>query len=97
MKKRIITIMLAVMIALVPAGAMGKTSDADLAKAWKAEHCKSGHIEKVKTTAQGGYKGNAGRWSVRYPKKVKKGKRVTVYMVVKGDDVEAMICLGVVK
>lgn len=63
----------------------------------EAEHCKGGHIETVNTTAQGGYKGKAGKYTVKYPKKVKKGKKVKVYMVVKGGDVKAMICLGKVK
>ena len=96
MKKRIITIVLAAMIAAAPVTASA-ASDYDLAKDWQTKHCKGGHIEKVNTTAQGGYKGKAGRWSVKYPKKVKKGKKVKVYMIVKGGDVKAMVCLGKVK
>lgn len=88
----VITMMLAASTCTASAG-----TDYDLAKDWKAKHCKSGHIEKVNTTAQGGYKGKAGKYTVKYPKKVKKGKKVKVYMVVKNGEVEAMICLGKVK
>lgn len=88
----VITMMLAASTCTASAG-----TDYDLAKDWKAKHCKGGHIEKVNTTAQGGYKGKTGKYTVKYPKKVKKGKKVKVYMVVKNGDVKAMICLGKVK
>ena len=95
--KKIITAAIITMMLAASTGTASAGTDYDLAKDWKAKHCKSGHIEKVNTTAQGGYKGKAGRWYVRYPKKVKKGKKVKVYMVVKGGDVKAMICLGIIK
>ena len=95
--KKIITAAIITMMLAASTGTASAASDYDLAKDWKAKNCKSGHIEKVNTTAQGGYKGKAGRWYVRYPKKVKKGKKVKVYMVVKDGDVKAMICLGIVK
>lgn len=97
MKKIIITAAIIIAMTIATTGTASAASDYDLAKDWKAKHCESGHIEKVNTTAQGGYKGKAGKWTVRYPKKVKKGKKVKVYMVVKGGDVKAMICLGKVK
>lgn len=95
--KKIITAITITMMLAASTGTASAASDYDLAKDWKAKHCKSGHIEKVNTTAQGGYKGKAGKYTVRYPKKVKKGKKVKVYMIVKGGDVKAMICLGKVK
>lgn len=97
MKKIIITAAIIIAMTIATTGTASAASDYDLAKDWKAKHCKSGHIEKVNTTAQGGYKGKAGKWTVKYPKKVKKGKKVKVYMVVKNGDVKAMICLGIVK
>ena len=73
------------------------TSDKDIATTWMHKHCKGGHVEVVNTTALGGYKGKAGKYTVRYPKKVAKGKKVKVYMVVKKGDVKAMVCCGKVK
>ena len=75
------------------------TSDKDLANAWMNKHCKGAHIEVVKTTSKGGHLGkvNGTKCTVHYPKKVKKGHKVTVYMIVKNDDVKAMVCLGKVK
>ena len=63
------------------------------------------YIEKVVTKSVGGYKGRTTgkhKYSVRYPKKVKKGKKVTVYFIWNPknnacDDIVAMICLGIVK
>lgn len=62
------------------------------------------YIEKVQTKSKGGYNGRTikGNYSVKYPKKVKKGKKVTVYLVYNpnsnySDDVVAMVCLGKVK
>lgn len=99
MKKAITTLLIIVMLAASTCTAAAGTSDHDLAKDWKAKHCKGGHIEKVITIAQGGYKGRVkgSKWTVKYPVKVKKGKRVPVYMVIKKGDVRAMICLGKVK
>lgn len=95
--KKIITAAIITMMLVASTGTASAASDYDLAKDWKSKHCKGGHIEKVTTTAQGGYKGKAGKYTVKYPKKVKKGKKVKVYMVVKSGDVKAMICLGKVK
>lgn len=97
MKQIIITAAIIIAMTIATTGTASAASDYDLAKDWKAKHCKGGHIEKVTTTAQGGYKGKAGKWTVKYPKKVKKGKKVKVYMVVKNGEVEAMICLGIIK
>jgi len=62
------------------------------------------YIEKVRTVSDGGKKGHTvkGKYVVKYPKKVKKGKKVTMYFVWNPknnacDDVVAVICLGVVK
>jgi uncharacterized protein YcnI len=62
------------------------------------------YIEKVQTKSKGGYNGRTikGNYSVKYPKKVKKGKKVTIYLVYNpnsnyNDDVVAMVCLGKVK
>ena len=62
------------------------------------------YIEKVKTKAKGGYEGRTikGNYSVKYPKKVKKGKKVTIYLIYNpnsnySDDVVAMVCLGKIK
>ena len=102
MKKAIATVLVAVVMILAPAGVHAGTSDYDLAKAWMQAHAKGGHIETLNTTAKGGYKGKVsgkGRGIVRYPKKVKKGRRVKVYLVFKKGENEcsAMICLGKVK
>lgn len=62
------------------------------------------YIEKVRTVSDGGKKGHTvtGKYFVKYPKKVKKGKKVTVYFVYNPknnacDDIVAMVCLGKVK
>lgn len=63
------------------------------------------YIEKVVTKSVGGYKGRTTgkhKYSVRYPKKVKKGKKVNVYFIWNPknnapDDIVAMVCLGIVK
>lgn len=62
------------------------------------------YIEKVQTKSKGGYNGRTikGNYSVKYPKKVKKGKKVTIYLVYNpnsnySDDVVAMVCLGKIK
>lgn len=77
----------------------GSTSDYQLAKNWINNHGGGYTIEKVITIAQGGYKGKvkSTKWTVKYPKKVKKGKRINVYMIEKNGDVCAMVCLGKVK
>ena len=62
------------------------------------------YIEKVKTKSKGGYKGYTikGKHSVKYPKKVKKGKKVTMYFIYNPytnycDDIVAVVCFGKVK
>lgn len=62
------------------------------------------YIETVKTKSKGGYEGRTinGNYYVKYPKKVKKGKKVTVYFIWNPknnscDDIVAMVCLGKVK
>lgn len=98
MKKAIIVLILVVIFGTCDFS-HGATSDYQLAKNWANKHGGGYTIEKVITTAQGGYKGKVKgtRYTVRYPKKVAKGKTVKVYMIEKKDDVKAMACLGVVK
>ena len=62
------------------------------------------YIEKVQTKSKGGYNGCTikGNYSLKYPKKVKKGKKITVYLIYNpnsnySDDIVAMVCLGKVK
>lgn len=62
------------------------------------------YIEKVRTVSDGGTKGHTvkGKYFVKYPKKVKKGKKVTMYLVWNPknnacDDVVAVVCLGMIK
>jgi hypothetical protein len=62
------------------------------------------YIEKVKTKSDGGRDGHTtkGNYYVKYPKKVKKGKKVTMYFIYNPytnycDDIVAVVCLGKVK
>ena len=98
MKKAIITAAVIIMIALASMPAYGATSDAQLAQKYVNGHPGTA-IEKVVTVSKGGKKGQVKgtSYSVKYPKSVKKGKKVTVYMITKGGDVVAMVCLGKVK
>ena len=99
--KSIITILIIIImsIASITAPARASSGDYQLAKEWKDKHCPKAHIVKVVTVSKGGYIGKekGKKWTVRYPKKVKKGKTVVVYMVVRKGDVKAMVCLGKVK
>lgn len=59
------------------------------------------YIEKVRTVSDGGKKGHTvkGKYVVKYPEKVKKGKKVTMYFIWNPknnacDDVVAVVCLG---
>ena len=99
MKKLIIMAIVIVMAMAATCTTYAGTSDKELAQEWQKQHCKGGHIEKVVTISKGGYKGRVKgtKWAVKYPKKVKKGKKVTVYMIEKNGDVKAMVCLGKVK
>ena len=63
-----------------------------------------GYIEKLKTKSDGKHNGHTikGHYCVSYPKKVKKGKKVTMYLIWNPytnycDDVVAVVCLGMVK
>lgn len=96
--KRVTTIVMIIMV-MITSSVNAATSDYDLAKEWMKKHCKGAHIVKVVTVSKGGTKGQVkeSKWTVKYPKKVKKGKKVTVYMVEKNNDVKAMVCLGKVK
>ena len=98
MKKAIIVMILVVIFGTCDFS-HGAISDYQLAKNWANKHGGGYTIEKVITTAQGGYKGKVKgtKWTVKYPKKVSKGKTVKVYMIEKKGDVKAMACLGVVK
>lgn len=77
----------------------GATSDYQLAKNWANKHGGGYTITKVITIAKGGTKGKVKgtRYTVRYPKKVKKGKKITCYMIEKNGEVYAMVALGKVK
>ena len=62
------------------------------------------YIEKLHTKSDGGRNGHTikGNYYVKYPKKIKKGKKVTMYCVWNPknnacDDVVAVVCLGMVK
>ena len=96
---RRLIIALAIILTMVTPSFASSQSDYDLAKAWANKHCKGATIEKVNTTAKGGYKGkvNGTKYTVKYPKKVKKGTKVKVYFVEKKGDIKAMVCLGKVK
>lgn len=77
----------------------GGTSDYQKAVNWSNSHGGDYTITKVITIAKGGTKGKVKgtNWIVKYPKKVKKGKKVTVYMIEKNGDICAMVALGKVK
>lgn len=96
--RRLLIALVITLAMITPSYASGQ-SDYDLAKAWANKHCKGATIEKVNTTAKGGYKGTVAgtKYTVKYPKKVKKGTKVKVYFVEKKGDIKAMVCLGKVK
>ena len=97
MKRIIISVIIALM--LTTCTTYAKSNDYDIAKQWVKNHDGKYTITKVVTISKGGTKGRVKgtNWVVKYPKKVKKGKKVTVYMVEKNGDVCAMVCLGKVK
>ena len=74
-------------------------SNKALAKEWAKAHGGGFKIKKLVTISKGGEKGKVKGTSyiVKYPKKVKKGKRVVCYMIEKNGDVKAMVCCGKVK
>ena len=98
MKKAIIVLVIVAILSCCDI-AHGATSDKQLATEWANAHGGGYTIEKVVTVAKGGKVGKVKgtRYTVKYPRKVKKGKTVTVYMVEKNGEVYAMVCLGKVK
>lgn len=99
MRKTIIICIIALVLTLSSVTSYGATSDKQLAQNWVNNHGGGYTITKVITISKGGTKGKVKgtKYTVKYPKKVKKGKKVTVYMIEKNGDVKAMVCLGKVK
>ena len=99
MRRILIICIITLALILSSVTSYGATSDKQLAVNWVNNHGGGYTIEKVITVSKGGTKGKVKgtKWIVKYPKKVKKGKKVTCYMVEKNGDVCAMVCLGVVK
>ena len=99
MKKLFVVCIIALVLIFSSVTSYGATSDYQKAVNWSNSHGGGYTIEKVITIAKGGTKGKVKGTSyiVKYPKKVKKGKKVTCYMVEKNGDVCAMVCLGKVK
>ena len=97
MKHIIIIVIISFMLATCTTYAT--TSDYELAQQWINNHDGKYTITKVVTISKGGTKGNVKgtKYIVKYPKKVKKGKKVTCYMIEKNNDVVAMVCCGKVK
>ena len=97
MKRIIILVIVSLMLATCTTYAKG--NDYEIAKQWVKNHGGKYTITKVVTISKGGTKGNVKgtKWIVKYPKKVKRGKRVVCYMIEKKGDVCAMVCLGKVK
>ena len=96
--KRIITLVI-VSLTLTTCTTYAKSNDYEIAKQWAKNHGGKYTITKVVTISKGGTKGNVKgtKYIVRYPRKVKKGKRVVCYMIEKNGDVKAMVCCGKVK
>ena len=97
MKRIIISVIIALM--LTTCTTYAKSNDYDIAKQWVKNHDGKYTITKVVTISKGGKKGKVKgtNWTVKYPKKVKKGKKVTCYMIEKNGDVCAMVACGKVK
>ena len=95
----IIAVLVTVIMAFSGIASFAGTSDKQLAENWANSHGGGYTITKVITVSKGGKTGQVKdtKWTVKYPKKVKKGKKVTVYMVEKNGDVYAMVCCGKVK
>ena len=98
MKKAVLVLVIVAILSCCDI-AHGATSDKQLATEWANAHGGGYTIECVNTVSKGGRVGKVKgtRYTVKYPKKVKKGKRVKVYMVEKNGEVYAMVCLGIVK
>lgn len=99
MKKLFVICIITLTLIFSSVASYGGTSDRQLAENWVNNHDGDYTIEKVITIAKGGTKGKVKgtNWVVKYPKKVKKGKKVTVYMIEKNGDICAMVTLGKVK
>lgn len=99
MKKIFVICIITLTLIFSSVASYGATSDYQKAVNWANSHGGDYTIEKVITIAKGGTKGKVKGTSyiVKYPKKVKKGKKVTCYMIEKNGDVCAMVCLGKVK
>lgn len=99
MRRTLIICIITLALILSSVASYGATSDKQLAVNWANNHGGGYTITKVITISKGGKKGNVKgtKWNVKYPKKVKKGKKVTCYMVEKNGDVCAMVCCGKVK
>lgn len=99
MRKLFIICIITLMLALSSVATYGSTSDYQKAVNWVNSHGGGYTIEKVITISKGGKLGKVKGTSyiVKYPKKVKKGKRVNVYMIEKNGDICAMVTLGKVK
>ena len=99
MKKLFVICIIALVLMFSSVTSYGGTSDYQKAINWINSHGGGYTIEKVVTISKGGTKGKVKgtNYVVKYPKKVKKGKKVTCYMIEKNGDVCAMVCLGKVK
>ena len=99
MKKVFVICIIALVLIFSSVTSYGGTSDKQLAENWVNNHGGGYTITKVITTSKGGKLGKVKgtNYIVKYPKKVKKGKKVTVYMIEKDGDVYAMVALGKVK
>ena len=99
MRRLFVICTIALMLMLSSVTSYGGTSDYQKAVNWSNSHGGGYTIEKVVTISKGGTKGKVKgtSYNVKYPKKVKKGKKVTCYMIEKNGDVCAMVCLGKVK
>ena len=99
MKKVFLICIITLALAFLSVTSYGATSDKQLAQNWINSHGGGYTITKVITISKGGTKGKVKgtKYIVRYPKKVKKGKRVVCYMIEKNGDVKAMVCCGKVK
>ena len=99
MKKLFTICIIALVLIFSSVTSYGATSDKQLAENWVNNHGGGYTITKVITISKGGKKGKVKGTSyiVKYPKKVKKGKRVTCYMIEKNGDVCAMVACGKVK
>ena len=77
MRKLFIICIITLALTFSSVASYGSTSDYQIAKNWANNHGGGYTITKVVTVSKGGYKGQVKntRYIVKYPKKVKKGKR----------------------